>query len=59
MVEPLRTISNHGIIGDLETAALVALDATIDYLCWPSLDSPTVFADLLHPGAGGAFFVKP
>lgn len=59
MVEPLRTIGNHGIIGDLETAALVALDATIDYLCWPSLDSPTVFADLIHPGAGGAFSLKP
>jgi GH15 family glucan-1,4-alpha-glucosidase len=59
MVEPLRTIGNHGIIGDLETAALVALDATIDYLCWPSLDSPTVFADLLHPVDGGAFSLKP
>lgn len=59
MVEPLRTIGHHGIIGDLETAALVALDATVDYLCWPSLDSPTVFADMLHPGAGGAFTLKP
>lgn len=59
MVEPLRTIGDHGIVGDLETAALVALDGTIDYLCWPSLDSPTVFADLLHPGAGGAFFLEP
>ena len=59
MVEPLRTIGHHGIIGDLETAALVALDATIDYLCWPSLDSPTVFADLLDPGTGGAFSLTP
>lgn len=59
MVEPLRTIGNHGIVGDLETAALVALDATIDYLCWPSLESPTIFADLLHPGAGGAFTLQP
>ena len=59
MVDPRRTIGHHGIVGDLETAALVALDATIDYLCWPSLDSPTIFADLLHPGAGGAFFLQP
>jgi len=59
MVEPLRTIGDHGIIGDLETAALVARDGTIDYLCWPSLDSPTIFADLLHPGDGGAFSVEP
>ena len=59
MVNPLRTIGNHGVIGDLETVALVALDATIDYLCWPSLDSPTVFADLLDPETGGAFTLRP
>ncbi|WP_341207202.1 glycoside hydrolase family 15 protein [uncultured Sphingomonas sp.] len=59
MVEPLRTIGDHGIIGDLETAALIARDATIDYLCWPSLDSPTIFADLLDAGKGGAFTLQP
>ncbi|WP_028965764.1 glycoside hydrolase family 15 protein [Sphingomonas phyllosphaerae] len=59
MVEPLRTIGEHGIIGDLETAALIARDATIDYLCWPSLDSPTIFADLLDAGKGGAFTLQP
>jgi GH15 family glucan-1,4-alpha-glucosidase len=57
-VPPLRSIGDHGIIGDLETAALVARDGTIDYLCWPSLDSPTVFADLLD-GDGGAFAIQP
>ena len=41
MVEPLRSIGDHGIVGDLETVALVARDGAIDYLCWPSLDSPT------------------
>jgi GH15 family glucan-1,4-alpha-glucosidase len=59
MVEPLRTIGDHGIIGDMETAALVAGDATPDYLCWPSLDSPSIFADLLSPGDGGAFSIMP
>jgi len=59
MVEPLRTIGDHGIIGNLETAALVARDATIDYLCWPALDSPTIFADLLDSGKGGAFTLEP
>jgi GH15 family glucan-1,4-alpha-glucosidase len=59
MVEPLRTIGDHGIVGDLETVALVALDGAIDYLCWPSLDSPTIFADLLHPQKGGAFEITP
>lgn len=59
MVESLRTIGDHGIIGDLETVALVARDGAIDYLCWPSLDSPTIFADLLHPKQGGAFEITP
>lgn len=59
MAEPLRAIGDHGIIGDLETAALVARDGTIDYLCWPSLDSPTIFAELLDAERGGAFTLQP
>ncbi|MGK6322189.1 glycoside hydrolase family 15 protein [Sphingomonas sp. DT-51] len=59
MAEPPRTIGDRGIVGDLETAALVARDGTIDYLCWPSLDSPTIFADLLDAGKGGAFALAP
>ncbi|WP_242148346.1 glycoside hydrolase family 15 protein [Sphingomonas sp. BAUL-RG-20F-R05-02] len=58
-VPPLRTIGDHGIIGDLTTAALVARDGTVDYLCWPALDSPTIFADLLDVGSGGAFAITP
>jgi GH15 family glucan-1,4-alpha-glucosidase len=56
---PARTIGDRGIVGDMETAALVARDGTIDYLCWPSLDSPTIFADLLDAGTGGAFTLSP
>jgi GH15 family glucan-1,4-alpha-glucosidase len=59
MVERLRSIGDHGIIGDMETAALVARDGAIDYLCWPALDSPTIFADLLDSGKGGAFTIEP
>jgi GH15 family glucan-1,4-alpha-glucosidase len=58
-VAPLRRIGDHGIIGDMETAALVAADGTIDYLCWPSLDSPSVFAELLDADGGGAFAIRP
>lgn len=43
----------------METAALVARDGAIDYLCWPSLDSPTIFADLLDNENGGAFTIDP
>ena len=51
---PGRSIAEHGIIGNLDTAALVASDGTIDFLCWPHLDSPTIFAGLLdsEKGAG-------
>ena len=43
-------IEDHGVVGDLRTLALVGTDATIDYLCWPRFDSPSVFASLLHEG---------
>jgi GH15 family glucan-1,4-alpha-glucosidase len=56
---PGREIGNHGIIGNLDTTALVALDGTIDFLCWPHIDSPTIFAGLLDPDKGGAFELEP
>ncbi|KQS71397.1 glucoamylase [Rhizobium sp. Leaf371] len=59
MVKPNRAISQHGIVGDMETAALVAQDGTLDYLCWPVLDSPTIFAELLDEEKGGAFTIAP
>jgi len=52
-------IEDHGVIGDLRTLALVGLDGTIDYLCWPRLDSPSVFATLLHESDGGCFELAP
>jgi GH15 family glucan-1,4-alpha-glucosidase len=52
-------IEDHGIIGDLETIALVALDGTIDFMCVPRFDSPSVFASLLDPDRGGSFRVQP
>ena len=56
MSEP---IENHGLIGDLETAALVAIDGSVDFMCFPHFDSPTIFADLLDPGKGGYFQISP
>lgn len=52
-------IGNHGIVGDLRTAALVGLDGAIDFLCWPRFDSPSVFASLLDDERGGRFELAP
>jgi GH15 family glucan-1,4-alpha-glucosidase len=52
-------ISDHGLIGDLQTAALVATDGTVDWFCCPRFDSPSVFASLLDAGKGGYFRIAP
>jgi GH15 family glucan-1,4-alpha-glucosidase len=52
-------IENHGIIGDLQTAALVSTDGTIDWMCLPRFDSPSVFASLLDREQGGYFRIGP
>ncbi|OJH34735.1 glycoside hydrolase family 15 protein [Cystobacter ferrugineus] len=52
-------IEDHGVIGDLRTVALVATDGTLDWLCFPHFDSPTVFAALLDADKGGHFRIQP
>ena len=52
-------ISDHGIIGDLQTAALVTTDGTVDWFCCPRFDSPSVFASLLDAEGGGYFKIAP
>jgi GH15 family glucan-1,4-alpha-glucosidase len=48
-------ISDHGLIGDLQTSALVTKDGTIDFFCAPRFDSASIFASLLDARKGGRF----
>jgi GH15 family glucan-1,4-alpha-glucosidase len=52
-------IEDHGIIGNLHTAALVGTDGTIDWLCLPAFDSPSVFCSILDEEKGGHFGLRP
>ena len=52
-------IEDHGVIGNLHTAALVGMDGTIDWLCLPAFDSPSVFCSILDDEKGGHFRLRP
>ncbi len=52
-------IESYGIIGDLETVALIAIDGSIDFMCFPQFDSPSIFAALLDHDNGGTFELGP
>ncbi|MFG3659826.1 glycoside hydrolase family 15 protein [Streptomyces sp. NPDC047706] len=52
-------IENHGLIGDLQTSALVTTQGTLDWFCAPRFDSPSVFGALLDKDKGGECTVRP
>ena len=56
---PFQPIENYGIIGNMQTIALVSLQGSIDFMCLPDFDSPSVFAALLDAKRGGYFSLEP
>jgi GH15 family glucan-1,4-alpha-glucosidase len=52
-------IADHGLIGDLQTSALVSTDGSIDWFCAPRFDSPSLFGALLDHERGGRFRIRP
>jgi len=54
-----QPIQNYGIIGNMRTAALIGLNGSIDWFCFPHFDSPSVFGAILDDKKGGRFQIAP
>jgi GH15 family glucan-1,4-alpha-glucosidase len=56
---PYQPIEHYGLIGNMQTAALVGRNGSIDWLCLPHFDSPSVFGAILDDAKGGHFRIAP
>lgn len=54
-----RPIEDYGVVGDLNTVALISRAGSIDFMCFPDFDSPSIFARLLDSQRGGYFSLQP
>ena len=54
-----QAIENYAAIGNMKSLALVGKEGSIDFLCFPYFDSPSIFAALLDPDQGGYFCIRP
>jgi GH15 family glucan-1,4-alpha-glucosidase len=54
-----QPIEDYGIIGNLRTAALIGKNGSVDWLCFPRFDSPSVFGAILDSQKGGFFRISP
>lgn len=54
-----NAIEDYGLIGDMHTCCLVSKSGSMDFMCWPVFDSPTVFCRLLDADKGGYFSITP
>src|SRR5437879_7324860 len=53
-----QPIENYGIIGNMRTVALVGMNGSIDWYCYPHFDSPSVFGAILDDKNGGCFRIS-
>ena len=54
-----QPIENYGIIGNMRTVALVGMNGSIDWYCYPHFDSPSIFGAILDDNKGGSFQICP
>lgn len=54
-----QQIEDYGIIGNMRTAALIGVNGSIDWMCYPHFDSPGIFSRLLDENRGGFFQIAP
>ncbi len=54
-----QPIANYGVVGNQHTVALISLKGSIDFMCFPRFDSPSIFASLLDKDKGGFFAITP
>ena len=54
-----QPIENYGIIGNMRTVALVGMNGSIDWYCYPYFDSPSIFGTILDDNKGGRFQICP
>ncbi len=59
MEHVFKDIEDYGIVGNLETCGLIGRDGSVDWLCFPYLESPAQFAALLDTQGGGQFSLRP
>jgi GH15 family glucan-1,4-alpha-glucosidase len=58
-VDDYAELRDYAVIGDGRSIALIARDGAVDWLSWPDLDSPTLFAAVLDHVRGGGFLLRP
>ena len=56
---PYLPIENYALVGNMHTAALVGKNGSVDFMCHPHFDSPSIFAALLDDKKGGRFMIRP
>ena len=58
-MRPAQKIQDYAVIGDGRSAALISKHGSLDWLCWPRFDSPSLFGALLDGERGGHWSITP